>query len=345
MRRFLCMGVFLLVLNILANAQGKKYKIAIVAFYNLENLYDTINDPDKDDEEFLPEGKYNWTGKRYWAKQKNMSEVIAQLGQDLLKGGPTIMGLAEVENKQVVLNLINQPALKGSGYDVVHYDSPDKRGVDVAFIYRKKRFTVTGSRAVPLYYPEEKDFATRDQLVVSGLLDGEPVHVIVNHWPSRRGGEEKSSPKRDAAAKLCLSISDSIRKIKADAKIIIMGDLNDDPVDESIAKTLNAIGKIEKVVSNDFFNPMWKLFKDGVGSLAYKDVWNLFDQIIVSGTLTGDDRSAYKFLRAKVFNEKFLRQKEGNFEGYPFRTYVGETYYGGYSDHFPVYIFLTKELK
>lgn len=346
MKIYLSLAVFLLVYFCqISFAQDKKMKIASVAFYNLENLYDVSNDPNKDDDEFTPQGKNNWTTERYNAKLKNMSEVIAKLGTELIKGGPTLMGLSEVENKQVVLDLVNQPALAPSGYDVVHYDSPDRRGVDVAFIYQKKRFIVTASRAVPLYYPEEKDFASRDQIVVSGLLDGEPVNVIVNHWPSRRGGEKKSNPKRIAAAELCKYISDSLRKANPLAKIIIMGDLNDDPVDESVYKNLKARGKKEEVADGEFFNPMWKLFKEGIGSLAYKDSWNLFDQIIVSKPLLGDDKSTYKYQKVRVFNEKFLTQKEGNFEGYPFRTYVGDVWQGGYSDHFPVYIILAKEAK
>lgn len=337
--------VVFLTTNLFSSAQDKKMKIACVAFYNLENLYDVSNDPNKDDDEFTPEGKNNWTTERYNKKLQNMSEVISKLGTELIKSSPTIMGLVEVENKQVVIDLINQPALAPWGYDVVHYDSPDRRGVDVAFIYQKKRFIVTASRAVPLLYPVEKDFASRDQLVVSGLLDGEPVSIIVNHWPSRRGGEKISNPKRIAAAELCRSIVDSLRKVNPNAKIIVMGDLNDDPVDASVSKHLKAKGKQEDVSDSDFFNPMWKLFKDGIGTLAYKDAWNLFDQIVVSKPFLGDDKSTYKYQKVRVFNEKFLTQKEGNFEGYPFRTYVGDVWQGGYSDHFPVYIFLAKEVK
>lgn len=326
-------------------SQEKKYKVSCIAFYNLENLYDTINDPNKDDEEFLPSGKNLWGSKRYWEKQKNMSEVISQFGQEHIKGGPQIVGFSEVENKNVLVDLINQPALKASNYDIVHYDSPDRRGVDVGLIYQKKRFVVTNSAQYPLRYADEKDFASRDQLLVSGLLDGEQVHVIVNHWPSRRGGESKSAPKRAAAANVCRNICDSILKIEPNAKIMIMGDFNDDPVDDSMFKILKAIGKQEKMTPGDFFNPMYKLFKDGIGSLAYKDSWNLFDQIVITPALLGDDKSTYKYLKTRVFNEKFLTQKDGNFAGYPFRTFVGETYTGGYSDHFPVYIFLTKLVK
>ncbi|HBX49557.1 MAG: hypothetical protein A2275_11530 [Bacteroidetes bacterium RIFOXYA12_FULL_35_11] len=333
--------------SILIFAQEKqgKAKVAIVGFYNIENLYDTENDPTKDDEEFLPDGKNKWTQDRYLAKLERMSDVISKLGGEIVKSGPTVLGLCEVENKKVVEELVGQPALKKWDYGVVHYDCRYNRGVDVAFCYQKARFKVSNSKSYPLYSPEDTSFTTRDQLLVSGMLDGEEMHFIVNHWPSRRGGEKRSAPMRELAAKLCRSIVDSIYKINENAKIIIMGDLNDDPTDASVYKHLGAIGNKDKVEKNGLFNAMYKLFKDGIGSLAYKDSWNLFDQIIVSGNLLGDDKSTYKFLKARVFNEKFLMQKEGNFAGYPFRTYVGDVYQGGFSDHFPVYVFLTKEIK
>ncbi|NTW34164.1 MAG: endonuclease/exonuclease/phosphatase family protein, partial [Bacteroidetes bacterium] len=224
--------------------------------------------------------------------------------------------------------------------------SPDRRGVDVALIYQKEHFKVLNSNHVKLSISGNPGFASRDQLVVSGIFDGEPLYLIVNHWPSRSGGEKKSAPLRNAAADLCKSIVDSIQKIDENAKIIIMGDLNDDPVNNSIVKHLKAKSEISKTMPKDLYNPMYNLFKkDGIGSLAYKDKWNLFDQIIVSGTLLGSDKLTYKFYKAKVFNKNFLLQKEGAFAGYPFRTYAGGVYLGGYSDHFPPYIFIVKEKK
>ncbi len=337
-------SIILLVIFKPAYSQDKQYKIGCIGFYNLENLFDTINDPNINDEEFLPDGSNKWTGERYKTKLKNLSEVIAQVGGELVKGGPVIMGFSEVENIQVVQDLINTPALKPMGYGIVHFDSPDKRGVDVALIYQTQYFKVTNSTAVKLTIPGRDDFFSRDQLVVSGIFDGDPLHIIVNHWPSRSGGEKKSAPLRNTAAKLCRSIVDSIMKIDINAKIIIMGDLNDDPTNASLVKFLNAKGNIKKVGKGDLFNPSYNMFKkDGIGSLAYRDSWNLFDQIIVSSGLTGNDKSTYKFYKSFVFNKKFLCQTEGAFSGYPLRTYAGGVYMGGYSDHFPVYIFLIKE--
>jgi hypothetical protein len=329
-----------------ASAQEKQYKAGCIAFYNTENFYDTINDPKTNDEEFTPEGKSNWTSKRYWTKVEHISQVISQIGDELVKGGPVLMGLSEIENEQVLKDLVNSPALKPSNYGIVHYDSPDKRGIDVALLYQKQHFTITSSKPVKLTIPEKPDFVTRDQLVVAGKFDGETLYIIVNHWPSRYGGEKRSAPLRNAAADLCKSIVDSIQKIDSTSKIIIMGDLNDDPVNKSLVKHLKAKSKIEETGKKDLYNPMYNLFKkEGVGSLAYRDNWNLFDQFIVSGTLLGDDKSTYKFYKAKVFNRNFLVQKEGAFAGYPFRTYAGGVYVGGYSDHFPSYIFLVKDSK
>jgi predicted extracellular nuclease len=327
-----------------ASAQEKQYKIGCIAFYNTENLFDTIDDPNTNDQDFTPDGLYKWNTKRYLQKLDHISTVISQIGDEYVKGGPVIVGLCEVENKNVVEDLVNQPLLKSSNYGYVHYDSPDKRGIDVAMIYQKDHFTVLNSKNVKLTIPARPEWSSRDQLVVSGLFDGELMYVIVNHWPSRSGGEKRSASLRNAAADLTKSIVDSIQKMDSTAKIVIMGDLNDDPTNKSLVKHLEAKGDQKLTEKKDLFNPMYNLFKkEGLGSLAYRDNWNLFDQMIVSGTLLGDDRSSYKFYKAKIFNKNFLAQKEGAFAGYPFRTYVGSVWYGGYSDHFPAYIFLIKE--
>lgn len=332
--------------NGFVNAQTKKtVKIGCIGFYNVENLYDTINQDDILDDEFTPEGVNKWNGEKYLIKLKSMSEVISQIGDELVKGGPSIMGFSEIENRSVLQDLINQPALKAMDFGIVHYDSPDRRGVDVGLIYQKAHFKVTNSYPVRLTMPNDTGFKTRDQLVVSGLYDGEMIHVIVNHWPSRRGGEKASEPKRARAAMLSRSIADSIMQREPNAKIFIMGDLNDDPTDVSLLKYLKARKTIEETQPGDLYNPMYKLFKDGIGSLAYRDSWNLFDQIVISYPLVQKDLDTYKVLKAKVFNKPFLTQKEGQFSGYPWRTYVGNTFQGGYSDHFPVYVFLVKQSK
>ncbi len=339
---FVQASIILLILSIFSSlqscAQEKKYLATTIAFYNVENLFDTIDDPNTNDAEFLPGGANRWTPQRYQAKLENMARVIAGIGNEMVKGGPALIGLSEIENRGVLEDLINTPPLKELGYEIVHYDSPDRRGVDVGLIYKPSVFKVTNSTSNRLYMPGRTDFFSRDQLVVSGELLGEPISVIVNHWPSRRSGPEY----REEAAKLSRHLSDSLMKAHKNAKIFVMGDLNDDPIDRSVAKVLGAKGKPADVNKGDLFNPMWQLHRDGIGSLAYRDAWNLFDQIIVSEPVLNDSKG-WKLHKAKVYNDTFLLQKDGPYAGYPFRTFAGGAYAGGYSDHFPVYLFLIRE--
>jgi len=331
--------------TLFVQAQVKKtIKVACVGFYNVENLFDTINQENVNDEEFTPQGVNKWNGEKSKIKLQNLAEVISQIGDEMVKGGPIIMGLCEIENRSVLEDLVNEPLLKPMDYGIVHYDSWERRGVDVALIYQKAHFIVTNSYTVRLHNSKDSSFRTRDQLVVSGLFDGEPMHFIINHWPSRRGGEKRSEHLRAKAAILCRSVADSIMAREPYAKIVIMGDLNDDPTNKSILKYLRAKKTIEETQLGGLYNPMYKLFvKDGIGSLAYRDSWNLFDQIIISQPFLIKELSSYRFLKARVFNKTFLQQKEGSFAGYPWRTYVGNSFMGGYSDHFPTYIFLVKE--
>ncbi|OFX20463.1 MAG: hypothetical protein A2033_01620 [Bacteroidetes bacterium GWA2_31_9] len=344
MRSLLLVIIALLFANYKSFGQEdlKKYKIACIAFYNIENLFDTINDPNFNDEEFTPEGSYVWTGEKYWQKISHTSDVISKVGDEYTSGGPVIVGIAEVENETVLKDIVNSKELKASDYGIVHYDCEYSRGVDVGFLYRKEYFKVTDSKTFKLILPTEPEYRTRDILLVNGELDGEKIHVIVNHWPSRRGGEKRSAPNRDEGGRICRTIVDSLYKAEANAKIFIMGDFNDDPVDASISKHLGATGDIANVSENGLYNPQYDLFKKGIGSLAYRDSWNLFDQIIISKPLLGDDKSTYKFNSAKIFNRKFITQKDGKYAGYPFRTFSGETFQNGYSDHFPSYIFIVR---
>ncbi len=321
----------------------KEYKVVCVGYYNLENLFDTILNPELlFAEEFTPEGSSHWTSERYHEKLDHMSYVISKIATDVTPDGVALLGVSEIENRGVLEDLVKEDAIKDRNYQIVHYDTPDRRGIDVALLYNPKYFKVTNWKAHPLTFPDNPDYKTRSQLVVTGLLDGEEVSIIVNHWPSRRGGEKKSRPKRNAAGDLSRHIVDSLLAINKDAKIMLMGDLNDDPVNPSVLEHLRAKGKESQLTDGDMFNPMWKLYKEGIGSLAYRDKWNLFDQIIISQGLLGND-STYKFYKARVFNKPFLKQKEGRYKGYPWRTFAGGVYIGGYSDHFPVYIMLIKE--
>jgi hypothetical protein len=213
----------------------------------------------------------------------------------------------------------------------------------VGLLYNPQFFEVTNSKSHRLSLSDDASFLSRDQLVVSGLLEGETIHIIVNHWPSRSGGEEISRTKRNAAGDLSRSIVDSLLALNSDAKILVMGDLNDDPTNASVEIHLRAKGNQSHMKEGDLFNPMYRLYKDGFGTLAYNDSWNLFDMVILSPGFLGEELSDYKFQKAVVFNKNFLKQKEGKYAGYPNRTYAGNRYLGGYSDHFPVYVLLVKD--
>ncbi len=324
--------------------QDQKFNRISVGFYNLENLFDTINDVGfENSEEFTPQGAYKWTSERYHEKLNHMAYAISQIATDVTPDGLALLGLSEIENRGVLEDLVKQDPIKERNYQIVHFDSPDRRGIDVALIYQSKYFKVTNSKTYPLRMAEDTSWRTRDQLVVSGLLDGEIIYVIVNHWPSRSGGSDASEPKRNAAGDLCRHIVDSLFILDKNAKILVMGDLNDNPDNSSVVEHLHALGNISNTGKGDLYDPMFKMYKNGIGSLEYKGIWDLFDQIIVSPGFLKEDKSGFTFDKAFVFNKEFLKQKEGAYEGYPDRTFAGHFYLGGYSDHFPVYVILIKD--
>ena len=326
-------------------AQNKKLAVYGVGFYNLENLFDTINSNGKYDLEFSPEGARRWNGQKYWSKQKNMAYAISQMGKETLPTGLAVLGVSEIENKGVLEDLVKTGELATQNLKIVHYDSPDKRGVDVGLLYNPKFFRVLASQSRRLIVEGKPDFLTRDQLVVTGLLGGEKISFVVNHWPSRLGGEEQSSPLREAAAALTKSIVDSLMQLDPKAGVVVMGDLNDDPINKSCKTVLRAKKKEKEVAEGDMFNTMWQFYDKGIGTLAYKGQWNLFDQIIITPNLLGKDRSSLKFWKAEVFNKSFLMNEEGAYKGYPKRTHAAGIFLNGYSDHFPTLIYLVKEVK
>ncbi|MCZ4317654.1 endonuclease/exonuclease/phosphatase family protein [Aequorivita viscosa] len=326
----------------------KKYKVNTIAFYNLENLFDYEDDPITFDNDRTPAGKDHWTQEIYEAKLRNMAKVISEIGKDVTGTSPALIGVSEIENRRVLEDLLNQKPLVKKDYGIVHFDSPDRRGIDVALLYQKKLFTPTNYKAYELVIYDDQDRSkriyTRDQLVVSGMLDGEKIHLIVNHWPSRSGGEARSRPKRIKAAELNKKIMDSLFSINPYAKIITMGDLNDDPTSPSVKDVLKTKHKRTNMQLKELYNPMEDMFKNGLGTLAYRDSWNLFDQIIISTELAKKDFSSYRFYKAGIFNKNYLVTPRGKYKGYPFRSFVNG-YTGGYSDHFPVYIYLIEEKK
>ena len=329
-----------------ASAQKTNYKVGLIGFYNLENFYDTINDPNKSDEEFLPNGTKHYTGEVYLDKIGRLAEVLSQIGTDLSPDGLSIIGNAEIENENVLQDLVRHPLLKSRGYKVVHYDSPDERGVDVALLYNPKYFTPLFSESlfVPIFNQDGTPRMTRDILFVYGKFDGEDMYIMVGHWPSRRGGEEVSAPNRAIAAGVCRHKADSITKINPDAKIVIMGDLNDDPISPSVAKVIGSKGEKDKVERGGIYNPWVGMYKQGIGTLAYNDSWNLFDQIMVSSGFLSNNQTGYFFKDAHIFSKPWMIQTTGRYKGYPKRTYDFDNYMAGYSDHFPTYIVLLKRL-
>jgi len=341
MKKIFFLSLFLFVMSL--NAQNKSYKMHTIAFYNLENLFDTFDDPAINDAEYLPES--GWTLEKYNQKLLNLERVISEIGtSDQQTNSPTVLGVCELENRKVLEDLVAMPALAKKDYGVIHFDSPDGRGIDVGFLYQKDHFKPTSYINLPLrikrHDEPDKWLRTRDQLLVSGLLDGEEMHFIVNHWPSRSGGEKRSSPYREAAGKLNKKIIDSLQAINPLAKVISMGDLNDGPFNNSLKKSIGTVGKKPDLKPKGIFNPMEEMSKKGMGSLAYRDAWDLFDQMILTEPLVKDDFKTWGFWKANVFNRPFLVQQTGQYKGYPLRNGNGEP---GFSDHFAVYLYLLKE--
>lgn len=335
-----------MLLPILLFAQQKlNYKVAIVAFYNCENFYDTVHNPKINDVDFTPAGIYRYNSAIYLDKVQNLSSVISQIGTDISRDGVAIIGVAEIENDTVLNDLIHSPLLLKRNLKYIHYDSKDARGIDVALIYNPKYFVVEDSKPIFVVLPNKSKYEkyTRDILWVKGKLDGERIHILVNHWPSRHGGDAMSEPSRIAAAAVCKLQLEEILKSEPNAKIIIMGDLNDDPNNASIIKILKAKGEIKDVSKEEIYNPFWELYKRGIGSLAFNDSWSLFDQIMVTYPWIDKHQSGFFFFKQFVFNKQFLIENEGIYKGYPMRTWNGFNYRGGYSDHFPTYIVLLKK--
>ena len=352
-----------------AIGQQKKFVLHTVAFYNFENFFDTINQPNNDDE-WLPNGAQNWTSKKYHQKVHNLARVISEIGTtENPNNSPTLIGGSEIENRGVLEDLIKDPALINKDYGIVHFDSPDKRGIDVALLYQKKHFKPTSYINIPLMIyrnqantkvketketEDEKadkdkiDFDkgervyTRDVLLVTGFLDGDEINVIVNHWPSRSGGEKKSSPFREAAGRLDRKIMDSIYKINPNAKIINMGDLNDGTYNKSVKEGVGAKLKKSEVKEFGVYNPFEQMAKDGNCTLFYRDAGDIFDQIMLSETLIRTDYSSFRYWKAGIYNKPYMIQTTGQYKGYPLRHSANEV---GFSDHFPVYVYLIKEAK
>ncbi len=321
----------------IAQIPNEKLQKVVIGFYNCENYYDTVNQANVNDEEFLPTSEKKYSQLVYNEKAVKLSTVIYQLGRIENVNGIALLGLAEIENKQTLNTLIETPLLKKYHYKFIHFDSKDPRGVDVALIYNPALFIpyqyLTYSLTDATHF---NTYATRDILYVKGLLANEMVHVLVNHWPSRRGGERTSSSKRMWASSICKKIMDSVHERDVKAKFIVMGDFNDNPTNKSILQL-------------QLHNPFEKMYKNGIGSLAYNDAWNLFDQILLSAQWDPQiSGSGLKFnlIRCKpvIYRNLAMTESEGKYTGYPKRTYNGNQLAGGFSDHFPVALIFTLKM-
>lgn len=324
------------------NKESKNNRNFTVAFYNVENLFDTEDDPKKRDEDFLPSSKKKWTIDRYQKKLKDLSKVLSAIDKNDL---PEIIGLAEVENKKVVEDLAKEKSLSGGNYKVVHEESPDKRGIDVALMYKDDSFKYLFHKAIPIKFSFDKRTTTRDILYVKGVATStnETMHIFVNHWSSRRGGQEKSEPKRVQAAKVLRAEVEKIQTKNPNAKIIIVGDMNDEPNNKSIHETLKATGN-KSATSGELFNLMYEKDKQKLGTHSYKGKWGMLDNIIISRSLLKSENGYHTtFDGGKIFKEDWIlynNTKAGHKT--PSRTYGGRNYFGGYSDHLPVYVTLSK---
>lgn len=306
-----------------------------VAFYNVENLFDPNDHPSHFDDDYTPHGKNRWTETKLHQKIDLLASVLSKVGKAQTKRPPLLIGLAEVENKAVLKLLTAHPSLKTSTYGIVHFESPDFRGIDVALLYQKKHFKISHQKVYALQLVDTKTGykrTSRDILVVNGYLNQHNISLLINHWPSRRGGVKKSAPSRFKAAQLHRKITDSLHKKYPNGKIISMGDYNDDPYDKSLQWI--------KGEDYTFFNPMEKMAEKGKGSLAHKDRWHLFDQLLFSKHWK-QDPSLFVF-DVQIYQPKKLRTLRGRYRGYPFRTTIEGNSLVGYSDHFPVYAILAE---
>ena len=345
MKRLVLMLGIVLCCCTLSFAQEKPH---MVAFYNLENLFDIYNDPETHDDEFTPEGVKQWNEIKYQKKLSNVERVMFDMAA-IQKDYPIVIGVSEIENRSVLEDLVSQPKLQGANYRICHFDSPDARGVDVAFLYRADVFKLEGSDNIKLEVEELPNFRTRDFVVMWGTIEGEPFYFLVSHWPSRLGGKEASQFKRDACAKQIREIKDALLAKDPNTKVIVMGDFNDDPGDKSVSECLGAKLNPKKLSQGDMYNPYWQMHKDGYGTLVYNDLWNLFDNIVVSDNVINAPSGTLKLWKPKnakyygnIFKGEFLFQKEGQYKGYPLRTFVTNNFQNGFSDHFPVYIYIGK---
>lgn len=313
-------------------------------FYNTENFFDIYDDTLKIDEAFTPEGEKHWNLRKFTKKVFNISKVITAVGQWEL---PEVIGLCEIENRYVLEQLIKQTSLKDFNYRIIHKESPDRRGIDVGILYRKDKFHPINYEAVTVTFPFDANKPTRDILYVKGTDNyNDTLHIFINHWPSRWGGQMETDRKRKFAASVLKGKVDSLFDADINPNIIIMGDLNDYPNNNSVVQVLKAKTEIKNIKSEKLYNLAYYLQEvKGKGTHKHNGEWGVLDQIIVSGSLLNGDRNIQMTKDdAHVFEAPFLLEPDKHYVGsITFRTYIGFKFHDGYSDHLPVYLDLWRK--
>ncbi len=342
----LASAIFLLFLSLWSHGQPASENLVTIAFYNVENLFDSEDDPQTLDDDFTITGKNHYSQKAYRNKLSNIARVISLIGKQHTGSPPSLLGLAEIENRKVLEELVESDEIRDANYRIIHFDSPDIRGIDVALLYRESQFTPLEHEALEVKIWDERGqrLYTRDILWVYGFLLGEEVHLLINHWPSRRRGAAASAPKRLRAAYQARTTIDGILNESPEASILVLGDFNDNPSDKSIESGLLATANRKRMHPKEMFNPMQGMYARGWNSMAFRGELHLFDQILMSWSLACSKapQNGLRFSKAGIFNPLFLIQSSGPYLGYPFRSFQNGYFSGGFSDHYPVYVLLKK---
>lgn len=334
----------LLVLSgLISFAQKEHRKVLAIGFYNVENFFDTANNPNKQDDDFTPNGQYSYTYDVYTQKKHNIATVFAKMGTDVTPEGPAIIGIAEVENAEVLKDVAKEPEIKNRNYQVICHPTPDERGISTAMMYNPKYFKVINTH--PVRVPLEtlgQSRPTRDILYVCGILAGDTVHILVNHWPSKSGGEARSAPGRRLAAQIAKNVFDSITKKNPNSKVLAMGDLNDNPDCYGVINIMEAKATTDNIKSTDIYNPWINMYKKGLGTESFRGDWNLIDQIMITGAFVQNKNNKWGYYRSEIFNRDFLKNHTGKDKGLPHRSFnINRVWDNGYSDHFPVLMYFT----
>ena len=357
MKRLLLFISFVLLLSGPASAQGTKNYV--IGFYNLENLFDIYDDPVKNDGEFLPDGKNKWTEAKYQKKLQNMAKVIRNMKED---NGlwHAVLGVSEIENRLVLEDLVMEPQIAEANYQIIHYDGPDRRGVDVALLYKPELFKYIESESIPYTFEgssidfvmtkdQQEYFKTRDILMVHGTIDGEHFAIYVAHLPSRAGDKKGSHQLRERGGEIMYNHAMKMQQKYPGIKIICMGDMNDNPTDASMAEYLHGKEKLQDVTDADFFSPFISMLKAGYGSLAYQGVWSIYDLVLVNNALANATDGGLKIrplgkkgYYGRIYRKPYMTTQKGQYKGYPFRTFSNGSFIGGYSDHYPTFIVISK---